>query len=213
MFDADRSWAEALRAACAPGGEVTGDAAALCRTVGPGGLVVVATTHDALAELGEVAVAHGCHVLVEKPGGRRPDELRRLAAAADARGLVVRIGFNHRFHPSMLKVRRMVASGEFGELLLIRGTLRPRRTAWLRARMASRCQPIGRRRAARPRRAPDRPGPRVGGRVELRYAALDTMFWPMPVEDNAFLHLSVGEQVTLGCTRHGRSGTTYSRSR
>ena len=37
-------------------------------------VVIVATTHDALATIGEQVMAHGCDVLLEKPG-RHPGQL------------------------------------------------------------------------------------------------------------------------------------------
>src|SRR5262249_42648516 len=84
------------------------------------GLVVVATVHDALADLAQLAVEHGKHVLVEKPGANRSDVLTRLRKAARANGVEVRVGFNHRFHPALLRVRGIVDSGEHGRLLFVR---------------------------------------------------------------------------------------------
>src|SRR5262245_41121961 len=54
--------------------------------------IVVATTHDQLADIALAAVEAGKHVLVEKPAGRRVDEVRPIAAAAKRRGRVVKVG-------------------------------------------------------------------------------------------------------------------------
>ena len=52
---------------------------------------------------------------------------------------------------------------------------------------------LGRRRAARPGQPPDRPHPVCSsGDVDLAFAELRTDFWPMDVEDNAFLALRAG---------------------
>ena len=84
-------------------------------------LVVVATPHDALAGLAARMIEAGKHVLIEKPGARYARELAPLAKAARDKGLRVRVGFNHRFHPAMQKARALVAAGAAGDLLYVRG--------------------------------------------------------------------------------------------
>ena len=84
-------------------------------------LVIVATTNDALTPIALAAVEHGKHVIVEKPAARRAAELIPLIAAAQARGAVVKAGFNHRFHPAMLKAHELWDAGACGPLLFIRG--------------------------------------------------------------------------------------------
>jgi predicted dehydrogenase len=84
-------------------------------------LVIVATTHDCLAEISAVAAIAGCHVLVEKPAARSAAELEPVMAAAKSSGVLVRVGFNHRFHPALRKARSIVESGALGPLLMVRG--------------------------------------------------------------------------------------------
>jgi predicted dehydrogenase len=87
--------------------------------------VIVATTNDALAPVTAAAVGAGKHVLVEKPAARNAAELEPVAAAArrafDSNGRVVKVGFNHRFHPAFLKARAIFESGELGEMMFVRG--------------------------------------------------------------------------------------------
>jgi predicted dehydrogenase len=83
-------------------------------------LVVVATTNDALAPVALAAIEHGKHVLVEKPAARNAGELRPLLQAARQAGVVVKVGFNHRFHPAFLKAREIVDSGALGPLMYVR---------------------------------------------------------------------------------------------
>ena len=65
--------------------------------------------------VGLECLAHGCHLLIDKPPGLCPADARRLAEAADAAGLVGQIGHNQRYSPAMRTARRMAASPEFGE--------------------------------------------------------------------------------------------------
>jgi len=82
--------------------------------------VVVATTHDWLSPISIDALLHGKHVLVEKPAGRNPEEVRAILDAEKKSGRIVCVGFNHRFHPALAKAREICASGEYGRLLYMR---------------------------------------------------------------------------------------------
>jgi predicted dehydrogenase len=87
----------------------------------PADIVVIATTHDQLAPLALEAVRAGKHVLLEKPGARNAVELQPVAEEAARRGLKVKVGFNHRFHPAVWKAKEMVNQGAVGELMFVRG--------------------------------------------------------------------------------------------
>jgi len=83
-------------------------------------LVFVATTNDMLAPVSLAAVKSGKHVLVEKPAGRNSAELMPVVEAARQSGSVVKVGFNLRFHPALLKAREIFDTGELGPLMYIR---------------------------------------------------------------------------------------------
>jgi len=151
--------------------------------------VIVATTHDALAALATQAVEAGKHVLVEKPAGRNGDEVGTLAEAAIRRRRVVKVGFNHRFHPALQRAHDIVSSGEIGPLLYIRG----------RYGHGGR---IGYDKEWRCIAEKSGGGELVDqgshlidlsrwflGDLQLEYAATPTYFWDIAVDDNAFLAL------------------------
>ncbi len=117
VSDPDSSRAAAL--AEAHHAQVCADPAALAAL--PFDLVIIATPHDALAGLAARMIDAGKHVLIEKPGARHARELAPLAKAAQARGILVRVGFNHRFHPALQKAHALVTGGASGDLLYIRG--------------------------------------------------------------------------------------------
>lgn len=83
--------------------------------------VIVATTNQWLAPVTMAAIEARKHVLVEKPAARYSQELEPLAAAAEANGVCVQVGFNHRYHPGFQKAREIVDSGALGPLMFIRG--------------------------------------------------------------------------------------------
>ena len=84
-------------------------------------VVVVATTNESLTEIARGAVEAGKHVLVEKPAARSVGELDALIEAAARHRRLVRVGFNHRYHPALRKARELVDSGTAGELMFVRG--------------------------------------------------------------------------------------------
>jgi predicted dehydrogenase len=67
------------------------------------------------------AVQSRKHVLVEKPAARSATELNEVHETAMKNGLQVRVGFNHRYHPALAKAKTLIAAGELGELMFIRG--------------------------------------------------------------------------------------------
>ncbi len=83
-------------------------------------MIIVATTHNVLAEITLGAILAGKHVLVEKPAALNAPELDAVIKAADANKRLVRVGFNHRYHPAMLKAKEIIASGVLGELMFLR---------------------------------------------------------------------------------------------
>jgi predicted dehydrogenase len=84
-------------------------------------LVIISTTNDHLAHLALDAVINKKHVLVEKPAGRTPEELVPIIREADKNNVFVKVGFNHRFHPALIKAKEFVKSGALGKLMYLRG--------------------------------------------------------------------------------------------
>jgi predicted dehydrogenase len=152
-------------------------------------VVIVATTNDALATVTRAALDAGKHVLVEKPAARNVTELEPLIETARRRRLLVRVGFNHRYHPALQKAREIVESGSLGPLMFVRG----------RYGHGGR---LGYEREWRADPARSGGGELIDQGVHLidlsrwflgpfttveGFAA--TYFWDMPVDDNAFLTL------------------------
>ena len=84
-------------------------------------IIVVATSHDALSEVSIAALQAGKHVLLEKPAARNVSELDLVIDAAEKSKTLVRVGFNHRYHPAFIKAMEIFSSGEMGKLMFIRG--------------------------------------------------------------------------------------------
>jgi len=74
-------------------------------------IAVVATRNDVLAAVSRFAVEAGKHALVEKLAARSVAEIDGLIDAAGRCGRLARVGFNHRYHPALLKARALFDSG------------------------------------------------------------------------------------------------------
>ncbi len=82
--------------------------------------LIIATPHQALAEIALASVKAGKNVLIEKPAARHYKELLPVDEAARKHKVIVRIGFNHRYHRAFRKAHEIVNSGALGELMFIR---------------------------------------------------------------------------------------------
>src|SRR5258708_15978521 len=82
--------------------------------------VIVSTANNALAPITLAAVRAGKHVIVEKPGAIASKELAEIESAAAITGSLVRIGYNHRFHPAFLKIRELMQTESLGEIMFVR---------------------------------------------------------------------------------------------
>jgi len=83
-------------------------------------VVVIATPHARLFDLAKVALNAGKNVLLEKPGGIQVGQIETLMQISKENSKHVKIGFNHRFHPSIMKAKAIQESSELGEILNIR---------------------------------------------------------------------------------------------
>jgi xylose dehydrogenase (NAD/NADP) len=66
------------------------------------------------------ALEAGKHVLVEKPLGRRPEEVDHAFDVAAGKGRLLMEAFMYRHHPQTREVKRLVQSGAIGDLRQVR---------------------------------------------------------------------------------------------
>lgn len=86
------------------------------RDFNPDGLIV-ATPNNLHEEHAKSALQAGAHVLLEKPAALTPQGADVLLQLAEEKGVSCLIGYNLRFHPLLLKVKKMVATGDLGSVL------------------------------------------------------------------------------------------------
>lgn len=82
--------------------------------------VIVATYHKILPKITITALKAGKHVLAEKPLGNNVREAKMILEAANKNYKVLKVGFNHRFHPAVAKAYELVKKNAIGKILYIR---------------------------------------------------------------------------------------------
>jgi predicted dehydrogenase len=152
-------------------------------------LVIVSTINDSLANLTLEAVNHGKHVLVEKPAARTPEELVPIIKTAKKNKVFVKVGFNHRFHPAILKASGFIKAGALDELMFIRGRYgHGGRLGYEKEWRADPLKSGGGELIDQGVHLIDLSRWFLGD-LDVINSYAHTYFWDMPVEDNAFLML------------------------
>lgn len=74
------------------------------------------------AEATIAGLERGLHVFCEKPPGRDIKDIRGVIAAERSHpGLKLKYGFNHRYHESVKEAKKVIESGQYGEIINLRG--------------------------------------------------------------------------------------------
>jgi predicted dehydrogenase len=166
--------------------------------------VIVATINSALAEVSAAAIRAGKHVIVEKPAGISVKQVDELIALAEKHRVCVRVGFNHRYHPSFIKAREIFESGIMGEMMFIRGRYgHGGRIGYDKEWRADPKLSGGGELIDQGIHLIDLAGWFLGDFKKVEGHA-KTYFWDMPVDDNAFLSLQTAKGQTawlhVSCT-------------
>lgn len=78
--------------------------------------VVIAVPPTLHAPLALEAIAHGVHVLVEKPLAATVEEGQAMVTAAEKMGVALMVGHTFEYHSAVWELRSMVERGDLGEL-------------------------------------------------------------------------------------------------
>ena len=82
--------------------------------------IFIATTHNWLSPIAVEAIKNGKHVFIEKPGAIDVSELDKITSAYNNNPRVVMFGYNHRYHPAIIKAKEIIDSKKFGKILFVR---------------------------------------------------------------------------------------------
>lgn len=84
--------------------------------------VFICTPNHLIPDLTIQCLNQGKHVFCEKPPGRTLDDVVRMRKAENGNlGTKLMFGFNHRFHPGVMRAKAIVESGRMGRIIALRG--------------------------------------------------------------------------------------------
>lgn len=99
--------------------------------------VFVSVPNFVAPEITMAALKKGIHVFCEKPPGRSVEDIEDVIAVERASpGMVLKYGFNHRYHDSIQEALHIIQSGELGEVINMEGVygksqiVNPKIAAW-----------------------------------------------------------------------------------
>ena len=99
-------------------------------------IVCVCTPNNSIPDLVVRALDKGKHVFCEKPPGRNIHDVEKMRKAElQNQNCKLMFGFNHRYHPAILRAKKIVVGGSLGKVLWLRGLYgksggRHFRTSW-----------------------------------------------------------------------------------
>ena len=83
--------------------------------------VAVCTVNRVIPDVACYAMEHGIAVFSEKPPGRTLEDAERMRDVQMETGAVLKFGFNHRMHNSVIEAKALIDSGILGKPVCIRG--------------------------------------------------------------------------------------------
>ena len=84
--------------------------------------VFVCTPNRFIPDVVVAALDAGKHVFCEKPPGRNMEDIQHIIDAEKRNpSLVLKVGFNHRYHFGIMEAKKIVESGKYGKILWMRG--------------------------------------------------------------------------------------------
>jgi predicted dehydrogenase len=85
-------------------------------------VVFICTPNHLIPELTVKCLESGKHVFCEKPPGRTLSDIERMMVAEkQTPSTKLMFGFNHRFHPGIMKAKAIVDSSRMGKVIALRG--------------------------------------------------------------------------------------------
>lgn len=151
--------------------------------------VIIATRHDSLSSLALECINANKHVFVEKPGAIRAKDLREIAEKATQRNVKLHIGFNHQYHPAIIRMFELIQQDTIGTPMYLRARYgHGGRLGYEKEWRANKLISGGGELIDQGSHLIDL-SLRIFGNLKLEYAYTPTYFWDMQVEDNAFMAL------------------------
>ncbi len=81
---------------------------------------IVAVPHSDIYDISKKLINKKKHILIEKPGAKNLNEIKNLYFLAKNKKIIVSVGYNLRFHDSIIDAQKMIQNGIIGNLMYVR---------------------------------------------------------------------------------------------
>ena len=151
--------------------------------------VIIATTHSLHSKILMNCLNRNIHSFVEKPGGISHIETQKILNSLKKKKVTMKVGFNHRYHPSFILAKKFVSQNKIGKIMYIRavyghgGRLNYEKEWRFNKKISGGGELI------------DKGSHLIDlsrfflGDLDISFFKLKTFFWKMKLEDNCFLNL------------------------
>lgn len=85
-------------------------------------IIFICLTNDIAPEVTIKSLKKGIHVFCEKPPGRNVEDIENVIVEEKKhKGLILKYGFNHRYHDSIILAKEKIKSGDYGDIINLNG--------------------------------------------------------------------------------------------
>lgn len=84
-------------------------------------IIIICTLHNTLTSIAETCIKFNKHLLIEKPAGKNYKDVENLRNKLNNNSKI-HIGFNHRYHRSIIKAKKIIEKATLGELMFIKAS-------------------------------------------------------------------------------------------
>ena len=152
-------------------------------------IIIISTFHNKLSTILLEAYKRKKHIFVEKPAAKNFSEIKKVISKVNGNRIKIRVGYNHRYHPSVILSKKLIKSGALGKLMYIRARYgHGGRLNYNKEWRAKKSISGGGELLDQGSHLIDL-SRSILGEFNKIYGFVNTFFWKMHVEDNSFLTL------------------------
>jgi len=85
-------------------------------------IIFICTPHHLLSKLAIDSLKQKKHIFIEKPGTIDSSDVKVIKNLSKKNNLCVKIGFNHKYHPSMILSKKIINQNTLGKILFLKGS-------------------------------------------------------------------------------------------
>ena len=82
--------------------------------------IIICTPHKYLDKYALISLKFNKNIFIEKPAGTSLNKIKKLINKSKNKNIKIQVGFNHRYHPSIIKALDLIKKNKIGNLMYVR---------------------------------------------------------------------------------------------